>query len=245
MRGEKKRAHITGAEGLFKEAEAPKAVASYLNRALTHPRGIPDKITLTVETLKAKPKRIKLLPVRTLRSGSHINSTKAVRSILLELGVSDKAIDAALYALQKGPVMRGASLMEALSARRIEPDKSRGVRAGRMGILKSALASLSRKLGQAGLDNDTVKEALLLASKVASCKGIIAELCASDDPDYTTGYIASKELGYIRIPHIKKKGSRKGGRVFFVKDGADAKRITAYLEMTPALVRGIEGFSII
>ena len=39
-----------------------------------------------------------------------------------------------------------------------------------------------------------VKEALILTSKAAACADIIAEVCISDDPDYTTGYIASKEF---------------------------------------------------
>ena len=50
-----------------------------------------------------------------------------------------------------------------------------------------------------------VKEALMLASKAASWPDVIAEVCISDDPDYTTGYIASKELGYLRIPNIKRE----------------------------------------
>ena len=61
-----------------------------------------------------------------------------------------------------------------------------------------------------GLNNTTVKEAIILASKVAACRQVTAELCISDDPGYTTGYISSKKYGYVRIPHIKKKGEKNG-----------------------------------
>ena len=35
-----------------------------------------------------------------------------------------------------------------------------------------------------------MREALVLASKVQSAEGIVGELCWSDDPDDTIGYVA-------------------------------------------------------
>jgi len=83
----------------------------------------------------------------------------------------------------------------------------------------------------------------VLASKVASVKGTIAELCWSDDPFYTTGYVASKKLGYVRIPHLKKEGDYHGGRVFFV-DFVNTVEINDYIEeieKTPVLVTKFDG----
>lgn len=57
-------------------------------------------------------------------------------------------------------------------------------------------------------------EAMAIASKVASA-GTICELCCSDDPKYTTGYISFQNT-YYRIPNMKEKGSDCGGRVFIV-----------------------------
>jgi 6-carboxyhexanoate--CoA ligase len=48
--------------------------------------------------------------------------------------------------------------------------------------------------------------------------------------------VASKKYGYVRIPHIKKKGSRHGGRAFFIRESADAGDIIHYLEETPVMV---------
>ena len=42
------------------------------------------------------------------------------------------------------------------------------------------------------INTTTVKEALILASKLHHAH-IIAEVCISDDPDYTTGYFASEK----------------------------------------------------
>jgi len=61
------------------------------------------------------------------------------------------------------------------------------------------------------------REALVLASKVQAAPGIVAEICVSDDPDYVTGYVASKSLGYRRIATIKEKGDPSGGRIFLFR----------------------------
>ena len=132
--------------------------------------------------------------------------------------------------------MRGATIITSQKGIRLEPDNKRGVRASRLGITKTAARSLSLKLSRHGINTDVVKEALILASKVMAHRNIIAELCVSDDPDYTTGYVASKKYGYVRIPHIKKRGSRHGGRAFFIKESADAGDIIHYLEETPVMV---------
>ena len=60
-------------------------------------------------------------------------------------------------------------------------------------------------------------EAIVLASKVQAAPGIVAEICVSDDPDYATGYVASKSLGYRRITTIKEKGDPCGGRIFLFR----------------------------
>jgi 6-carboxyhexanoate--CoA ligase len=119
---------------------------------------------------------------------------------------------------------------------RLEPDKKRGVRASRLGITKTASKSLSMILSRHGINTDVVKEALVLASKVMAHRNVVAELCVSDDPDYTTGYVASKKYGYVRVPHIKKRGSRHGGRAFLIQESADSEGIIHYLEETPVIV---------
>lgn len=228
--------HITGAEGLYENDELLRVVKSYTLRALTHSRGIPDKIVITIERLKKRPKALKALPVQTLKCESSSYAIKAVRRILKKHGISESAIKTAFRVLKNRDIMRGAAIIDKDKGLRLEPDKTRGVRVSRMGIRKPILKNLSKRLSRFMLNTDTVREALILASKVASSPYVIAEVCISDDPDYTTGYIAGKMLGYLRIPNIKEKNSNWGGRVFFVNDDIDINELTDYLEESPVII---------
>jgi 6-carboxyhexanoate--CoA ligase len=230
--------HISGAEGLYHLSDIQRVARKYIERAISHPRGRPDKIILSIENIKEKPKEIQSLPVRTVHSQTPSEAKDIAVKLLKAAGVSEKAIHAALRLIKNGG-LRGASLISAEKAERLEPDKQRGVRASRLGIAPSAFRLLSSGLSKHGINTDTVKEALILASKVISYKNIIAELCISDDPDYTTGYIASKKFGYIRIPEIKLKGSKTGGRAFFVKEGLDVGKCISYLERKPIMINKV------
>ena len=227
--------HISGAEGLYETAETLGIVKKYIGRALEHPKGKADRIVITIESIRRRPKRISSLPVTTVSSRSPLEGKRLVRKLLCSLGISDKAISAALTTLGKGE-MRGASVIAAESGARIERDRERGVRASRLGITRLSLKRLEAALSGCKLNTETVKEAIILASKVVSSRGVVAELCISDDPDYTTGYVASRRYGYVRIPNIKLRGSKTGGRAFFIEDASAAGEVTAYLERTPVII---------
>ena len=78
----------------------------------------------------------------------------------------------------------------------------------------------------------------MLATKVSSHKNIIGEICISDDPDYVTGYFASKELGYVRITKLKEMGCPDGGRIFLFRGSEEeADDCIRYLEHQKMLVR--------
>jgi 6-carboxyhexanoate--CoA ligase len=227
--------HISGAEGLYEASDIQKTVWRYIKRALTHPRGKADKISVRVEEIKRKPLEISSLPVAMLDCHTPSEAEHQILHILLSLGISKKAVDAAFTAIKNGG-MRGATIITSQKGIRLEPDQKRGVRASRLGVTKTASTSLSLRLSRHGINTDVVKEALILASKVMAHRNIVAELCISDDPDYTTGYVASKKYGYVRIPHIKKRGSKSGGRAIFIQESADAGDIIHYLEETPVMV---------
>jgi len=227
--------HISGAEGIYEEAEILKIVKGYAERALNHPRGRPDKIVITIEELDKKPKNISLLPLQTIKCDSPSYAEQIITQMLFKLGISKKAIYNAFRVLRAKQTMRGAAIIAQKSGLRLEPDKSRGIRVSRLGIEKSVYKKISKLLSGMKINTSTVKEALILASKVASCPDVISEICISDDPDYTTGYIASKKLGYLRIPNIKRRGDMNGGRVFFIKEDADINNIINYLEMEPVI----------
>lgn len=231
----KKEIHISGAEGIYESSEIQGIVKRYIERALNHPKGKTDKIIITIENIRQRPKVISALPIVTISYNGQSEGGKISTALLRSLYISKRAIDIAFELIKEGS-MRGAAIITSGKGSRLEPDKEKGVRVSRLGITKSALRLLSSRLSYHGINTDTVKEAVILASKVASLRDVMAELCVSDDPDYTTGYIASGKYGYIRIPHIKRRGSRRGGRAFFVKEGTNIERVIHCLERMPVII---------
>lgn len=228
--------HISGAEGIFNEEELSRILSRYLKRAMKHSRGNPDRITLTIERVADVLHTVPILTITTLECDSPERAKLLITEKLSELGISKTAIKTAFDTACSTSTMRGAALVKMISGNRSEPDKLRGVRASRLGIEKEFNRKLSKRLSRIGLNTDRVKEALILASKVAHHKDIVAELCISDDPVYTIGYIASSTHGYQRIPNIKNSGDMSGGRVFFIKEDADVLSLIKYLEKTPVLI---------
>lgn len=228
--------HISGAEGLYEEQDISRVVSQYARRALSHPRGRPDKIVLTVEEIRERPLRAPLLPVSTAGCASPEEARPFLERTLLSLGVSKRAVTAALKTLSSRKTLRGAALIRLRSGAHAEPDRQRGVRVSRLGIERESLGTLGRRLAKERINTATVREALALASKVAAHPAVVAEVCISDDPDYTTGYLASRRSGYVRIPHIKEAGDMRGGRVFFIDDEAEADDLNAYLERRAVLL---------
>jgi len=230
--------HISGAEGLYKKSEIQKVVRNYIERALNHPRGRADKVIITIEDIKRKPGVISSLPLATVSCSKPVEGEQIVSKLLQSLGISGKAVDVSFELIKKGN-MRGAAIITAEKGERLEPDLKRGVRASRLGIDKSVSKMLSLKLSRLGINTDTVTEALILASKVASCTPVMAEVCVSDDPDYTTGYVASRKFGYLRIPNIKHTGSKSGGRAFFIRERSNVKAVIDYLERMPVIIERV------
>ncbi len=129
--------------------------------------------------------------------------------------------------------MRGAMLVDMRTGHRLDPWGQRGVRVSRMSFADETAAITA--LNAAGYSGVHLEEALVLASKVLSAPGVVGELCISDDPDYTTGYVSYGNT-YHRLHHMKPVGSPLGGRLFFVDATADIAAIKKYLETTVTLV---------
>lgn len=129
--------------------------------------------------------------------------------------------------------MRGAMLVDMRTGQRLDPWGQRGVRVSRMSFADETAAITA--LNAAGYSGVHLEEALVLASKVLSAPGVVGELCISDDPDYTTGYVSYGNT-YHRLHHMKPVGSPLGGRLFFVDATADIAAIKKYLETTVTLV---------
>lgn len=229
--------HISGAERIIHEKQMDLSVLRMIHRARTHERGCADFIQIKVEELPEDCIRYyPILLIQETSAGTPEEGRKKAVEELERAGVSKKAVRegfSRLTALKDS--MRGAMVLDAEEGRRLDTSGEHGIRCSCMdcedhGKYEDFLCSR----GLAGIH---VREALILASKVAAASGMVAELCWSDDPDYVTGYVASPRRGYFRIPKMKSSGDGIGGRIFFVEPGTDMSFIEDYMENQPVLVR--------
>ena len=219
--------HISGAERIVKLEEVGAIAQSLADRALHHSKGTSDFINITVDVIPSHEiTYIDCLQVEEHRAHTIAEAHQLAIELLQGPEITVVAVQNAI-ALLKGldSSMRGAMLVDATTGKRID-EGNRGVRVSHMDSFDS------EALG----DNDHMREALVLASKVQSGEGIVGELCWSDDPDYTVGYVACNGT-YHRIPNMKELGSAIGGRVFFVRSDIDRDSVIEYLEKTPVLVQ--------
>ncbi len=228
--------HISGAETICRAGEIDRTASRFLQRAITHPRGRPDRVVLTIEDLPHDIRSIPMLDVKTIGVLTPEDAWQMIYDSLLRLAVSPAAARAARRVLTGKRQMRGAALIDAKTGKRLEPDRQRGVRVSRLGIDPDTRTPIGRMLNRRKINSDTVREALTLASKVAGHPSIVAEVCISDDPDYTTGYLAARSLGYLRVPNIKPMGALHGGRVFFLKPDGDVEKVIHYLQREAVLI---------
>lgn len=237
--------HISGAERIIEDHGISAVAQSLTDRALSHEKGRPDFINISFEALEKPIKNTTSLPLILTHVENAAEGRALARRLLHALGIPLFCIETAIDFLEKGAAggesMRGAMIMN-MKGERLEPDKYRGIRASRMDITEDASRELAQAVEGEGLTQyfTHISEALVLATKVASVQGTIAELCWSDDPSYTAGYVASKELGYVRIPHLKNEGDTRGGRVFFV-DGIELNHYIHEMEKAPVLVNKFAG----
>jgi len=240
--------HHSGAERLVTETDLDQAAVELVRRALEHVRGRADEVRLSLDLVPpAAVTCCPLLDVTTVRVGNVSQGRQAAVDFLQRCSVDAEVARHAMQLLQAGAGengnnMRGAVLMDAATGQRLEADQARGVRASRMDLDVTTRSELVRELELRGLGNPHVQEALVLASKVAATPGIVAELCWSDDPDYTAGYVAGKAIGYVRFPYLKELNDPRGGRVFFVAPGTDPATVTTFLERQVLLLNALGQF---
>jgi 6-carboxyhexanoate--CoA ligase len=227
--------HISGGERLSNYETINQAVHFLMEKALNHSRGKPDFLQIQLEALHETMKSIPPLPVRTHVVDS-IESGQALAGELLEnSGVPHKVIQSAYKQVSEFSGMRGAVLYNIDSGERIDNRGNKGVRVSRMDWDNANFQKWAQR-NQLPV-TERVKEALVLASKVASHPCTVAELCWSDDPDYMTGYVASSTLGYQRITKLKELGDERGCRIFFVNNVTDLHTYIDFLEQRPIFIQ--------
>ena len=205
--------HISGAEKILREEDTPRFATALLDRAFHHAKGEPDFIGIKLESLDRKRiLRLPALSVRTITTDSPAEGLAKMAEILrTQMGIANAERIVAL--LPQCANMRGAAIVDVDSLERVEPDRRRGIRATYMDDEASA-----EKCPSAAKNH--FQEAIVLGTKVANAPHLLGELCISDDPDYVTGYIASREIGYCRITCLKEKGSPVVGRIFLFRGNA-------------------------
>lgn len=231
--------HISGAERILAENELLATANAMIMRAFKHSRGKADFINLKIEAVDDNNlKYVKLLPIVTHESANLVAGRAIAAKLLKQSGVSDKAICRG-FDLLDGLVtsMRGAMLVDAVSGKRLDDLTMRGVRVSNMDIADAQ--QFKCWLRQQNLTDIHVREAMVLATKVAFHPDVVAELCWSDDPEYITGYVADKKA-YQRITRLKELGNWQGGRIFFIRPTANLKNLLEYLEQQTVLVVGGE-----
>ena len=207
MRASRDGVHTSGAERIVPAAEIPRLAATLAERALSHSKGAPDFINVKVERATS-PLRLKALAVSTHEANTPSEGWAIARRLLAADGIS--RVDEIIPLFRETYRMRGAMLLDADTLERLEPDRVRGVRATFM----DAAAESGRTFSSV---KDHYAEAVVLATKVANAPGIVGEICMSDDPDYVTGYVATRRIGYARITCLKRLGDPAGGRIFLYR----------------------------
>lgn len=207
--------HISGAERILREDEIEEELINVYRRAMTHERGRPDFINLKIEEIDEED----IIYKKRLNINQHNVDSKEeglnlAKEILKGNGVTEEsAANAIQMLLDLEESMHGAMLIDKDSGERIDNEEIKGVRVTGMG--SADITKYKESLKKDGREGLHLEEALILASKIASCEGIIAELCWSDDPSYVIGYVGTNDT-YERIPILKEEGNPVGGRVFFV-----------------------------
>jgi 6-carboxyhexanoate--CoA ligase len=245
MRASFRERHVSGAERIVPHDRIDATVSGLIARARDRETE-PDRIIVSVDALDAPLLRhLTSLDVTTLETPDHWSGREYAARVLKLAGVSEQAVASAMEQISRGAApsgasMRGAMIMDAVTGERLEPDQSRGIRSSRFDWTDEALQSATQHLAGIGLTHHRTVEALALATKVAHAPGMVAELCWSDEPDYTAGYVASLGTGYVRFPFLKQRGDALGGRAFFVDhDHTDLAALIAYLEAEAILINAV------
>jgi 6-carboxyhexanoate--CoA ligase len=227
--------HISGGELLSTYSELQTSVNKLLEKALTHSRGKPDFFQIQCETVNQPIKLIKPLKVQTNEVSTVKEGQELAKYLLEKIGIPKNIINKAYQEILEYSVS-GAILIDIHSGERIDKKVDKGVRVTRMDWGTSNFEQWAKS--KAIPTNPRLKEALVLATKVCEHKSTIAELCWSDDPDYITGYVASRKLGYQRITQLKHYGNDEGCRIFFVDPIADdINAYISYLEEQPVIIK--------
>lgn len=226
--------HISGAERITEKENLENVILELLNRPISY-----DFLNIKVEKLKEIEYIKKSLDIKSYTFSDYIEANDFAISLLENVGIQKEISKKYIWLLHNGAGefgsnMRGAMIVN-LNGERLEIDKSRGVRTTNVDFLNRK--DIEKRLLEKGFSLRTV-DALALSTKNLNHPDIVAEYCISDQPDYTTGYVATKGL-YNRISPLKKYGNIKGGRIYFVKNNVNVIELYNYLQNKSFLIKNL------
>lgn len=224
--------HISGAEKILSEKQVYSCVNSLIERGLHHDKGEADFLNIKLEKINSDDVLyLDALKVTTIDVDTYEDGLKEIDKFLSEINAPDFSLIKPF--LEETYLMRGAMLLDVNNLTRLEPDFNRGIRATYMDQERSLNEPITNI-------KNHYEEAIVLATKVVNCPGIIGEICISDDPNYVTGYVASKEVGYRRITKLKEYGSENGGRIFlFDSTKANVDDAIDFLQKKKVIVKNV------
>ena len=237
-RSSKKNIHISGAERIIKPSQLEKAILEILNKVN---RENADYISIKIEKLKTEPiilNKSLCIEERKFNNFKEANNF-AINYLHKITGIKKEKLSFLIKLIHSGASpentnMRGAMIVNQ-KGERLELDRYRGIRTTTVDFVNRE--KILKKLKNLGYTERTL-DALALSTKNLYNKYIIAEYCISDDKNYTTGYIATKEK-YLRLSPLKEKGNDKGGRIYFVKNETKILDLYEYLEKFPILIKDV------
>lgn len=239
--------HLSGGEDLVSRDVLCERVLALLEQGLTSSKNsesLAPSINIRIDPVpESDIVPSVLLPVYCLESGSHEDTLSFLRMTLESgvprLSVPGKMLFGCFLEILggSGQGLSGATFVLP-SGKRIIPEK-KGVRVSHFGIVPHLRQSLLKESAThpAGSGRRFI-EALQIASKIMSHPVPEIEVCVSDNPEYTTGYIALKGFGYIRLPHIKPEGQAWGGRLIGLSSEIPPdlqSELSVYLSRAPVL----------
>ena len=224
-------AHISGAERLVSLTSLSRISEEFLQRALQHSKGRPDFINLQIDEIPDESiVKVPALTIATTESKTIEESHRIAAQLLQQAQIQAEAIQNAFTKLsQNTESVSGAWLVNATTGE-VYPQT---VRVSRMDAESDT--HIQQHLQHFGCASIHSREALILASKVLASPYVLGELCWSDDPDYTTGYV-SYGTTYHRLSPMKAYGSPIGGRAFFITEEAPLDTLVQYFTFTPTWV---------
>ncbi|MDV2683587.1 6-carboxyhexanoate--CoA ligase [Alkalihalophilus lindianensis] len=218
--------HISGGEVIATFSELESSIARLVEKGLTHSRGKPEFMNVEFEKIEQSVEHVAPLAVHTNSVTTIERGQATARSLLTEAGVHHNVINKSYQVLSQISELRGAVLIDVHTGQRLDDPAKNGVRVSRMDWPWNNFESWAKTYHLP--QNNRMKEALVLATKVIHHPATTAELCWSDDPDYITGYVANRALGYQRITQLKELGDEKGCRIFYV-DPTKVENLDAYI----------------